>query len=80
MNREEFLKAFAEMSPEDQEAILTELTKQGGAEEAKTACSLAAMKKHMRKMMEKMLEGGGPMAWCAAMMKGKCCEGHNTSS
>jgi hypothetical protein len=80
MHREALLTAFAKMSPEDQEAILTERTTQGGAEEAKTACRLAAMKQHMREMRETMQEGGGPMAWCAAMLQGKGCEGRNTPS
>ncbi len=79
MKREDFLKAFAEMSPEDQEAIRAELTGKGAPQEAGSPCGPMGMpegmKEHMMEMMEKMKAGGDPMTMCKEMMekmKGKC--------
>ncbi len=57
MNKDDLLKALADLSPEDQEAIRAELTKgETAEEEAGAACPPMAM---CKEMMEKM--------------GGKCC-------
>ncbi len=72
MMRDDFLKAFFEMSPEDQEAIRAELV--GSASTAGPApCSPGAMKQHMMEMMKKMETSDEPMACCQEMM-GMCQE------
>ena len=66
MKREDFFKAFAEMSPEDQEAIRAELI-------GKAAADPMAM---CQGMMQKIKAGGNPMAIFQEMtekMKEKCC-------
>ncbi len=87
MNREDFLKAFAEMSPEDQETIRAELIGKGASHETGDPMAMchAMMEKIMasgdpmamcQEMMQKMKAGGGPMAMYQEMMqkmKGKCC-------
>lgn len=72
MNKDDILKAFAELSPEDQKAVRTELTREEEVEEAGSPFGSGGMKEHMKEMMEKMKEGGDPMAICKEMMK-KCC-------
>ena len=70
MNKEDFVRAFTEMSAEDQEAIRAELIAKGARQEA--ADSMATC----REMMDKMKAGGGPMEMFQEMMqkmKGKCC-------
>ena len=73
MTRDEFLKAFADMSSEDQEAIRAEITGKGKRQEAGATCCPTDP---MEKMMEKMKAGGNPMSMCKEMMKkmaGECC-------
>lgn len=68
--RKDFLKAFAELSPEDQEAIRGEIIEKGALQETGDPVSMC------HEMMEKMKAGGDPMAVCQEMMqkmKGKCC-------
>lgn len=70
MNKEDFVRAFTEMSVEDQEAIRAELIAKGARQEA--ADSMATC----REMMDQMNAGGGPMEIFQEMMqkmKGKCC-------
>lgn len=70
MMRDDFLKAFSEMSREDQEAIRAKLM--GAASTAGvTPCSPGAMKQHMMEMMKKMETSDEPMARCQDMM-GMC--------
>ena len=87
MKREDFLKAFADMSPGDQEAIRMELIGKVASQEAVDPMAMchAMMEKIMasgdpmamcQEMMQKMKAGGGPMAMYQEMMqkmKGKCC-------
>ncbi len=70
MNRADFLKAFGEMSPEDQEAIRAELAGKAASQEALDPMAMC------QGMMEKMKAGGNRMAIFREMaekMKGKCC-------
>ena len=70
MNRADFLKAFGEMSPEDQEAIRAELAGKAASQEALDPMAMC------QGMMEKMKAGGNPMAMfreMAGKKKGKCC-------
>ncbi len=70
MNRADFLKAFGEMSPEDQEAIRAELAGKAASQEAWDPMAIC------QGMMEKMKAGGNPMAIFREMAekkKGKCC-------
>ena len=73
MTRDEFLKAFAAMSPQDQEAIRAEITGKGKRQEAGATSSPTDL---MGKVMEKMKAGGNPMSMCKEMMKkmaAECC-------
>ncbi len=70
MKRADFLKAFGELSPEDQEAIRAELAGKAASQEALDPMAMC------QGMMEKMKAGGNPMAIFREMaekMKGKCC-------
>ncbi|MFQ5656453.1 MAG: hypothetical protein ACE5G5_02850 [Candidatus Methylomirabilales bacterium] len=62
MKREDFLKAFAEMSPEDQEAVRAGLIGKGSSQE--TADPMAMC----QRIMEKIMASGDPMAMCREMM------------
>jgi hypothetical protein len=66
MNSEEFLKAFHELSPEDQQAIRAELLK---AEPE--SCSAGEMTQRMMEMMKKIQASENPMECCKEMM-GMC--------
>ncbi|MFQ5801560.1 MAG: hypothetical protein ACE5JQ_01525 [Candidatus Methylomirabilales bacterium] len=63
MKREELLKAFAEMSSEDQEAIRVELIRTGASRGAWDPMAMC------HDMMEKMKAGVDPMAMCRDMME-----------
>ncbi len=65
MTREEFLKAFGEMPPEDQEAIRAELLEGAASEKEVPLGSPMAMMQHM---MQQMQSSGDPMAMCKEMM------------
>ncbi len=70
MKREDFLKAFADMSLGDQEAIRAELIGRKASYEMGDPMAMC------QEMMQKMKAGGNPMAMCQEMMqkmKGKCC-------
>ncbi len=70
MIREDFLKAFAEMSPGDQEAIRKELVEETAAEDPRDSMEMC------REIMEEMKAGGDPMTVCKDMMRKldkKCC-------
>lgn len=71
MNKEDFLKAFTEMSSEDQEAIRAELIAKEARQEAADPMAMC------REMMNKMKAGGSPMEMFQEMMqkmKGKSCQ------
>ncbi len=70
MTKSEILRAFAELTPEDQEDVRTELAG-GGKEEAG-----GAPMEGCGEIMKKMKAGGNPMEICKEMMgkmPGKCC-------
>lgn len=70
MNKEDFVRAFTQMSSEDQEAIRAELIAKGARQEAADPMATC------REMMDKMKAGGSPMEIFQEMMqkmKGKCC-------
>ena len=70
MNRADFLKAFGEMSPEDQEAVRAEVAGKAASQDAWDPMAVC------QGMMEKMKAGGNPMAIFREMAekkKGKCC-------
>ncbi len=67
MNKEEVLKAFEGLSPEDQRAIRTELAERGTA----GCCSADEMQQHMAAMMKMMQSSEKPMESCQQMM-GMC--------
>jgi hypothetical protein len=62
MEKQDFLKAFAEMPPEDQEAIRSELIGEGAPLEAGDPMAMC------HEMMQKMMASGDPMAMCREMM------------
>ena len=82
MNKEDCLKAFAEMSPEDQQAVQAEILAKGATEKTgQSCCCTDAMKEQLCGMMEKMQGSENPMAMCEEMMqmchekmKEKCCQ------
>ena len=67
MNRAEILKAFRQLSAEEQEAVRTELGKKPIPEGA--SCCPPSMKEQLVGMMKKMEASEGPMAMCAEMMR-----------
>lgn len=67
MKRDDFLRAFAEMSAEDQEAIRVELFENERTAKEGPCCPDA---------MKSMMSGWKPTAECREMMakmKGNCC-------
>ncbi len=62
MKKEDFLRAFTEMSSEDQEAIRAELIAKGARQEAADPMAMC------HSMMEKILASGNPMAMCQEMV------------
>lgn len=67
MNKDDILKAFQELSAEDQQVVRTEI-----AEHAATrCCSAEEMQKHMASMMKMMQSSEKPMDCCQQMM-GMC--------
>ncbi len=70
MKKEEFLKAFEEMSAEDQESIRAEIVAKGASREE---CCSGPMKEHLTEMMKKMKASEDPMAMCSEMMR-MCCD------
>ena len=73
MNREDILKAFAGLSPEDQDAIRKEFAKQETPSESADCCGSGGMGEHMTAMMQMFLSGEQPMERCQDMM-GACRE------
>lgn len=64
MSKEELLKAFEELSAEDQKSVRTEI-----ADRAATACcDFDEMQKHMGAMMKMMSSSENPMDHCKQMM------------
>ncbi len=67
MNRAEILKAFRQLSAEEQEAVRTELVKKPIPEGA--SCCSSSMKEQLTGMMKKMEASEDPMAMCTEMMR-----------
>jgi len=65
MSKEELLKAFEELSAEDQKAVRTEIAERG----ATACCDFAEMQKHMGAMMKMMSSSDNPMDHCKQMME-----------
>ena len=78
MNKEEFVKAFSEMSPEDQEAIKAEIIGKITSQEGQSCCT-GPMKDQLADMMKKMETSENPMAmWlsiCRETFRRKTVEG-----
>lgn len=82
MKKEDLLKAFTELSPEDQQAMRAEILAKGASKKTGQACCTDAMKEHLHGMMEKMHASENPMAMCEEMMrmcqekmkKEQCCQ------
>lgn len=70
MKKEDFVKAFAEMSAQDQEAIRAEVMAKGASQES---CCSGPMKEQLTAIIEKMEASDDPMAMCSEMMR-MCCE------
>ncbi len=69
MTRDEILKAFAELSAEEQEAVREGIAGKtaGGTEEESSPADMCG------EIMGKFKEGGDPMAICKEMMAKCCC-------
>ena len=75
MKAEDFLRAFAEMSADDQQAVRSRILSSGSEE----SCCSGAMKEHVTGMMKKMEASEDPMAMCQEMMR-MCMEKMTTSA
>jgi hypothetical protein len=71
MNKDDILKAFAELCSEDQEAVRKEITGSGASQEGEAPCCPPTFHNHMKRMAGEMKAVGGPMAICKEMMA-KC--------
>ncbi len=69
MNKENVLKAFEELSAEDQQAVRTQLAERASA----GCCGADEMQQHMAAMMKMMQSSEKPMECCQQMM-GMCKE------
>ena len=69
MNKDDILKAFEELSAEDQEAVRAEIAQRGAA----GCCSADEMQQHMMAMMKMMASSEKPIECCQEMM-GMCQE------
>ena len=65
MSKDEVLKAFEALSPEDQQAVRTELSERASA----SCCSSEEMQEHMGAMMKMMQSSSNPMEHCKEMME-----------
>ncbi len=67
MNKDDVLKAFAELSAEDQQAVRAEIAQRGAA----GCCSADEMQQHIMAMVKMMESSEKPMECCQQMM-GMC--------
>ena len=65
MTKDEILKAFEQLSAEDQEAVRTKLSGNSGP----SCCGGDEMKQHMESMMKMMHSSENPMERCKEMME-----------
>lgn len=77
MNRDEILKAYADLSAADREAVRAEIAGETGINEPDTggqsACCTPEFMASMAGFKEKMKQGGDPMSICKEMMEKCCC-------
>ncbi len=82
MNRDEVLKAYADLSAEDREAVRADIAGETGAEtpgaggpeeSGQATCCTPEFMKTMAEFKDKMKEGGDPMSICKEMMEKCCC-------
>lgn len=66
MTKDEILKAFEQLSAEDQQAVRTEISERAAAG---SCCGGEEMQKHMKSMMKMMDSSENPMDHCKQMMK-----------
>lgn len=64
MTKDEILKAFEQLSAEDQQAVRTGLSEHS----ASSCCSSGEMRQHMESMMKMMHSSENPMDHCEQMM------------
>ena len=64
MTRDQVLRAFEQLSAEDQDAVRAEISKGAGA----SCCGGKEMKEHMESMMKMMHSSDDPSASCEQMM------------
>ena len=67
MSRDDVLKAFEQLSAEDQKEVRSEIAERGAA----SCCSAEEMQQHMAAMMKMMESSEKPMECCQQMM-GMC--------
>lgn len=65
MNKDEVLKAFGELSAEEQQAVREQISERV----AESCCSTAEMQKHMGAMMKMMSSSENPTEHCKQMME-----------
>lgn len=65
MTRDQVLRAFEQLSAEDQDAVRAEISKGAGA----SCCGGKEMKEHMESMMQMMHSSENPMEHCEQMME-----------
>lgn len=65
MTKDEILKAFGELSVEDQQAVREQILDHA----AESCCSAAEMQKHMGAMMKLMKSSENPSEHCKQMME-----------
>ena len=77
MNKDEVLKAYEDLSAEDRESVLAELTGNPAGEETATGgkggCCSPEFMESMAGFKEKMKEGGDPASIFKEIMAG-CCK------
>ena len=65
MSKDDVLKAFEELSAEDQQGVRTEIAERAAAR----CCSAGEMQQHMTAMMKMMQSSEKPMECCQQMME-----------
>ena len=75
MNVVDFVKTFAQLSADDQQAVRSQILSTG----SEPGCCSGAMKEHLSGMMQKMEASEDPMAMCQEMMR-MCMEKMTTSA
>ena len=66
MKVEQFIRAFGELSPEEQDRVRSQI---GPEQAAPSSCCSEDMMQHMKQMMGKIEKSKDPMAMCREMMR-----------